>query len=89
MHVVVFAGFAFLTFLPLYMLLGVVWRFSVLAGHPVSEEKNRKWRLGFLITFGLLGIVGIVLGMIGMGNAKHFRDAHGVRMNSLTLHNQR
>lgn len=68
----------FLTFLPLYLILGVVWRFSVIAGHPVNEAKNRKWRMGFLITFGVLGVSGISLGIAGMGNASHFRDIHGV-----------
>ena len=78
MRTVLFAGLAFLTFLPLYLVLGVVWRFSVLTGYPVDEVKNRKWRMGFLITFGILGIVGIILGIAGMGNASHFRDAHSV-----------
>lgn len=72
------AGPAFLTFLPLYLILGVVWRFYVLTGYPVGEAKNRKWRLGFLITFAILGLIGMILGMVGMGNASHFRDTHGV-----------
>ena len=75
---VLFAGLAFLTFLPLYLVLGVVWRFSVLTGFPVDEAKNRKWRMGLLITFAILGITGIVLGMVGMGSARHFRDTHGI-----------
>ncbi|KAL1795620.1 hypothetical protein ACET3X_005844 [Alternaria dauci] len=75
---VLFAGLAFLTFLPLYLALGVVWRFSVLTGYPVDEAKNKKWRLGFLITFAILGVVGIVLGIVGMGSASHFRDTHGI-----------
>ncbi|KAH7343120.1 hypothetical protein BKA66DRAFT_543869 [Pyrenochaeta sp. MPI-SDFR-AT-0127] len=75
---VVLASFAFLTFLPLYLILGVVWRFSVLAGYPVDEAKNRKWRMGFLMTFGVLGVSGIILGIVGMGNARHFRDFHGI-----------
>ncbi|CAN9418360.1 unnamed protein product [Alternaria alternata] len=75
---VLFAGLAFLTFLPLYLVLGVVWRFSVLTGYPVDEAKNRKWRMGFLITFAVLGVVGIILGIAGMGSASHFRDTHGI-----------
>ncbi|KAG9195272.1 hypothetical protein G6011_00392 [Alternaria panax] len=75
---VLFAGLAFLTFLPLYLVLGVVWRFSVLTGYPVDETKNRKWRMGFLITFAILGITGIILGIAGMGSASHFRDTHGI-----------
>ncbi|KAI4663055.1 uncharacterized protein J4E79_004368 [Alternaria viburni] len=75
---VLFAGLAFLTFLPLYLVLGVVWRFSVLTGFPVDEAKNRKWRMGFLITFAILGITGIILGMVGMGSSRHFRDTHGI-----------
>jgi hypothetical protein len=77
---VLFAGLAFLTFLPLYLVLGVVWRFSVLAGYPVDEAKNKKWRMGFLITFAILGVSGILLGIVGMGNASHFRDTHGVSL---------
>ncbi|KAH7084117.1 hypothetical protein FB567DRAFT_75732 [Paraphoma chrysanthemicola] len=69
---------AFLVFLPLYLILGAAWRFSVLAGHPVNEAKNRKWRMGFLITFAILGVSGIVLGIVGMGSARHFRDQHGI-----------
>jgi hypothetical protein len=80
---VLFAGLAFLTFLPLYLVLGVVWRFSALAGYPVDEAKNKKWRMGFLITFAILGIAGIVLGIVGIGNASHFRDTHGVSSSSL------
>lgn len=72
---------AFLTFLPLYLIFGVVWRFSVLAGHPVDETKNRKWRMGFLVTFFVLGVAGVILGMVGMGSAAHFRDTHSVRAN--------
>jgi hypothetical protein len=75
---VLFAGLAFLTFLPLYLVLGVVWRFSVLTGFPLDEVKNRKWRMGFLLTFAVLGIAGIILGIVGMGSAGHFRDTHGV-----------
>ncbi|KAH7071834.1 hypothetical protein BKA63DRAFT_418271 [Paraphoma chrysanthemicola] len=75
---VLFTVLAFLIFLPLYLILGAAWRFSVLAGHPVDEAKNRKWRLGFLITFAILGVSGIVLGIVGMGNARHFRDQHGI-----------
>ena len=78
MRIVLFAGLAFLTFLPLYLVLGVVWRFSVLTGYPVDEAKNRKWRMGFLITFAFLGVVGIILGISGMGSSSHFRDTHGV-----------
>jgi hypothetical protein len=77
-NIVLFAGLAFLIFLPLYLVLGVVCRFSVLAGYPVDETKNKKWRMGFLITFAVLGIVGIILGIVGMGNAGQFKDAHGV-----------
>jgi hypothetical protein len=77
-RIVLFAGLAFLTFLPLYLVLGVVWRFSVLTGFPVDEAKNRKWRMGFLITFATLSFVGIILGIVGMGSASHFRDAHSV-----------
>ncbi|KAI4698970.1 hypothetical protein J4E81_004860 [Alternaria sp. BMP 2799] len=67
---ILFAGLAFLTFLPLYLVLGVVWRFSVLTGFPVDEAKNRKWRMGFLITFAILGITGIVLGMVAFAGIK-------------------
>ncbi|KAF2034210.1 hypothetical protein EK21DRAFT_108249 [Setomelanomma holmii] len=75
---VLFSVLAFLVFLPLYLIFGAAWRFCVLAGHPVNEIKNRKWRMGFLITFAILGISGIVLGMVGMGKARHFRDQHGI-----------
>lgn len=75
---VIFASLAFLTFLPVYLILGVAWRFSVLTGFPVNETKNKKWRLGFLVAFAVPAFSGIVLGMVGMGNAKHFRDTHGV-----------
>jgi hypothetical protein len=51
---------------------------SDLAGYPVDEAKNLKWRMGLLITFEILGILGIVLGFVGMGKATHFRDVHGV-----------
>jgi hypothetical protein len=69
---------SFLITLPLYLILGVVWRLSVLSGYPVGEVKNKKWRLGLLITFGITALVGIILGIVGMGNSGHFRDAHGV-----------
>lgn len=75
---VLFIMLAFLLTLPLYLIFGVVWRLSVLAGHPVDEVKNKKWRMGLLITFGVSAVIGIVLGMVGMGNSRHFRDAHGV-----------
>lgn len=70
---------AFLLTLPLYLILGVVWRLSVLAGYPVNEGKNKNWRMGLLITFGVSAVIGIALGMAGMGNSQHFRDGHGVR----------
>lgn len=75
---VFFAGIAFLLLLPLYLIWGAAWRFSVIAGYPIDEVKNLKWRMGFLITFAILGIVGIILGIVGMGNSRHFRDAHSV-----------
>lgn len=75
---------AFLLTLPLYLILGVVWRLSVLAGFPVNEAKNKKWRLGLLITFGVSAVIGIALGMVGMGNSRHFRDGHGVRTLPMT-----
>jgi hypothetical protein len=50
----------------------------------VNEVKNKKWRLGLLITFGVSAVIGIALGMVGMGNSRHFRDAHGVRI--LNIH---
>lgn len=75
---VLFMMLAFLLTLPLYLILGVVWRLSVLSGYPINEAKNKKWRMGLLITFGISGLIGIVLGMVGMGNSRHFRDAHGV-----------
>ena len=75
---VLFIMLAFLLTLPLYLILGVVWRLSVLAGYPVNEVKNKKWRLGLLVTFGVSAIIGIALGMVGMGNSRHFRDGHGV-----------
>jgi hydrogenase/urease accessory protein HupE len=79
---VLFACLAFLVLLPLYLVLGVICRFSVLAGYPVNEVKNKKWRMGFLLTFAVLGVAGIILGIAGMGNARHFRDAHGVSPSS-------
>ncbi|KAF1926890.1 uncharacterized protein M421DRAFT_394471 [Didymella exigua CBS 183.55] len=75
---VLFVMLAFLLTLPLYLILGVVWRLSVLAGYPVNEVKNKKWRMGLLITFGVSAVIGIIFGMIGMGNSRHFRDGHGV-----------
>ncbi|XPT01068.1 hypothetical protein M3J09_010210 [Ascochyta lentis] len=75
---ILFIMLAFLLTLPLYLILGVVWRLSVLAGYPVNESKNKKWRLGLLITFGISAVVGISLGMVGMGNSRHFRDSHGI-----------
>ncbi|KAG9198595.1 hypothetical protein G6514_009771 [Epicoccum nigrum] len=75
---VVFMVLSFLITLPLYLILGVVWRLSVLSGYPVNEIKNKKWRLSLLITFGITALVGIILGIVGMGNSGHFRDAHGV-----------
>ncbi|KAJ4983546.1 hypothetical protein SVAN01_10962 [Stagonosporopsis vannaccii] len=75
---VLFIMLAFLLTLPLYLILGVVWRLSTLAGYPVNEVKNKRWRLGLLITFGTSAVIGIVLGIAGMGNSRHFRDAHGI-----------
>ncbi|ENI01923.1 hypothetical protein COCC4DRAFT_52618 [Bipolaris maydis ATCC 48331] len=75
---VIFTSLGFLLFLPLYLILGVVWRFSVLIGYPVGEMKNRKWRMGFLTMFAVFGITGIILGIVGMGNTGHFRDTHGI-----------
>ncbi|KZM18617.1 hypothetical protein ST47_g10221 [Ascochyta rabiei] len=75
---VLFMMLAFLLTLPLYLILGVIWRLSVLAGYPVNEVKNKKWRFGLLITFGISAVIGISLGMVGMGNSRHFRDAHGI-----------
>ncbi|KAJ4359438.1 hypothetical protein N0V95_002185 [Ascochyta clinopodiicola] len=48
------------------------------AGYPVNEVKNKKWRFGLLITFGVSAVIGVALGMVGMGNSRHFRDAHGI-----------
>lgn len=79
---VLFIMLAFLLTLPLYLILGVVWRLSILAGYPVNESKNKKWRLGLLITFGISAVIGSVLGIVGMGSSRHFRDAHGVRLDS-------
>ena len=76
---------SFLITLPLYLILGVVWRLSVLSGYPVNEVKNKKWRLGLLITFGITALVGIILGIVGMGNSGHFRDAHGVSTSSVMV----
>ena len=73
-----FTTLAFLIFLPLYVIFGVAWRFSVIAGHPIDEAKNRKWRMGFLAAFAVFGVVGIILGIVGMGNASHFKNLHGV-----------
>ncbi|KAF2623265.1 hypothetical protein BU25DRAFT_462164 [Macroventuria anomochaeta] len=75
---VLFIMLAFLLTLPLYLVLGVVWRLSVLAGYPVNEAKNKRWRLGLLITFGMSAVIGIAIGMVGMGDSRHFRDGHGV-----------
>ncbi|XP_014554401.1 hypothetical protein COCVIDRAFT_39714 [Bipolaris victoriae FI3] len=75
---VIFTSLSFLLFLPLYLILGVVWRFSVLIGYPVGEMKNRKWRMGFLTMFAVFGTIGIILGIVGMGNSGHFRDTHGI-----------
>ncbi|KAJ8112280.1 hypothetical protein OPT61_g5317 [Boeremia exigua] len=75
---VLFIMLAFLLTLPLYLILGVVWRLSILAGFPVNEAKNKKWRFGLLITFGISALIGIILGIAGMGNSRHFRDAHGI-----------
>lgn len=75
---VLFIMLAFLLSLPLYLILGVIWRLSVLAGYPINEAKNKKWRMGLLVTFAISGVLGIVFGMVGMGNSRHFRDAHGV-----------
>ncbi|KAF2998804.1 hypothetical protein E8E13_001143 [Curvularia kusanoi] len=75
---VVFMVISFLFTLPLYLILGVVWRLSVLAGYPVNEAKNKKWRLGLLITFAITALIGTILGIAGMGSSRHFRDAHGV-----------
>lgn len=71
---------AFLLTLPLYLILGVIWRLSVLSGYPVNEVKNKNWRYGLLITFGVSAVIGISLGMVGMGNSRHFRDGHGVSL---------
>ncbi|KAF3041895.1 hypothetical protein E8E12_005491 [Didymella heteroderae] len=73
-----FIMLSFLLTLPLYLILGVVWRLSVLAGYPVNEDKNKKWRMGLLITFGVSAVIGIALGMAGLGDSRHFRDGHGV-----------
>ena len=79
---------AFLLTLPLYLILGVIWRLSVLAGYPVNEVKNKQWRYGLLVTFGVSAIIGISLGMVGMGNSQHFRDAHGVGISPRTSYSQ-
>lgn len=34
--------------------------------------------MGFLLAFALFSIVGIVLGIVGIGNVRHFRDLHAV-----------
>ncbi|KAL6708012.1 hypothetical protein ACN47E_003446 [Coniothyrium glycines] len=75
---VVFTLLAFMILLPLYLIFGVAWRISVLTGHPVDEAKNRKWRMGFLIAFSIFALAGIILGIVGMGSARHFRDTHGI-----------
>lgn len=83
----IFTSLGFLLFLPLYLILGVVWRFSVLIGYPVGEMKNRKWRMGFLAMFAVFGTTGIILGIVGMGNTGHFRDVHGVSAPRYRVHN--
>ena len=81
-----FTTLAFLVFLPLYVIYGVAWRVSVLAGHPVDEVKNKKWRMGFLISFAVFGTTGIILGIVSMGNARHFNDVHGVSTSQSRAH---
>lgn len=76
--VVLFAGIAFLLLLPLYLSWGAAWRFSVIAGYPIDEAKNLRWRMWFLVIFTIFGLVGIILGFVGIGNSDHFRDSHSV-----------
>ncbi|KAI1539769.1 hypothetical protein PtrSN002B_008844 [Pyrenophora tritici-repentis] len=75
---ILFAAIAFLLLLPLYLSWGAAWRFSVIAGYPIDEAKNLKWRFWFLISFSIFGIIAIILGIVGIGNSTHFRDAHSI-----------
>ncbi|EFQ87027.1 hypothetical protein PTT_17605 [Pyrenophora teres f. teres 0-1] len=75
---IVFAAIAFLLLLPLYLSWGAAWRFSVIAGYPIDEAKNLKWRFWFLISFAIFGIIAIMLGIVGIGNSNHFKDAHSI-----------
>jgi hypothetical protein len=74
---------SFLLALPIYLILGVVWRLCLLSGFPVNEVKNKRWRRISLGVFFVFAFVGIILGIAGMGDSRHFRDAHGVCMTGL------
>ncbi|KAF2108774.1 hypothetical protein BDV96DRAFT_636494 [Lophiotrema nucula] len=74
---VVLTTFAFFFALPAYLALGAILRLSVMIGYPLKEAKNTKWRRLILLALFLpSSIVGIILGIVGIGKASHFRDAH-------------
>ncbi|RMZ70059.1 kinase isozyme mitochondrial precursor [Pyrenophora seminiperda CCB06] len=75
---IAFAGIGFLLLLPLYLTWGAAWRFSVIAGYPINEAKNLKWRMWFLVLFAVFSFVGIIFGIVGIGNSGHFRDTHSI-----------
>ncbi|PVH99989.1 hypothetical protein DM02DRAFT_655863 [Periconia macrospinosa] len=74
-----FTGFAFLYALPTYFALGALLRLSQIAGHPLNEASNKKWRKWILLgLFAPSAFVGFALGIVAMGTARHFRTVHGI-----------
>ncbi|PVI01883.1 hypothetical protein DM02DRAFT_670923 [Periconia macrospinosa] len=70
---------AFIYALPIYVALGAIQRISVMLGHPFNETRVKWWRnLLLLGIFTPTAFVGIIMGIVGMGKARHFATPHGV-----------
>jgi hypothetical protein len=69
---------AYFFVLPGVLILNAAQRISVLIGKPVNSVKSQRWQKRLFALFAIMANVGSVLGIVGMGNSKQFRNAHGI-----------
>ncbi|KAF2196049.1 hypothetical protein GQ43DRAFT_436338 [Delitschia confertaspora ATCC 74209] len=76
---VLLTTFAFFFALPTYLILGVMQRLTMLINAPLPAAKTRKWqKIILMYLFTPAALSGIILGIVGMWNSKHFTTPHGI-----------